>query len=744
MFDIKSRWIWHGGEALPNEYLIFPVRFKGCKGARYELTLSADSQYAVFLNGELADWGQWGDFPEYKAYDTIDLSGKVTDGENLLEIEATWYGVDTFSYRKEPAGLIFTLTEDGKAVAVSDGDTDCVRDVRYAREDVPFVTGQIGWSFRYDSTKTALTAEKAAVVEKPATLVPRPIPKLRLDPPKQAVMLARGGFIAGKPEQNFASEVQNAYLGYQRFIPRPKLPSAEGIKVRGENDGVYVTVDLGEESAGLLNMDFTVPDETRVMITWGEHLDDCRVRSDIRCFCAEYIARAGDNRFVYPMRRLGLRYLQVFFYSGENEVGIRYVGINETDYPVDDSGSFVCSDTLHNRIAEVSKRTLLMCMHEHYEDCPWREQALYNMDSRNQMLFGYYAFGETAFPKASLKLFALGVREEDGLIDICSPSRFQRTIPSFNAIFPMQAAEYLRHTGDKRFMKEILPQLKRVCEAFEDRIDDIGLVRKFEDDSRYWDFFEWQTGLEGRSRNTCDPVYALPLNAFFSMACSGMMYICDQIGDDDGAEHYAALADQLNAVINNVFWDDEKKEYFTYLIGGEREKKPFGSRVVGGRLEHKAELSQALAVCCGAAKNERLDACIDILSRTVGGVDSGLPAVPPDNEKMHPITISHLVYKYEALMKRPEKYGRLVFADIARVFGYMLYRQATTFWETIDGGYAFADAGSLCHGWSAVPIYMYYRYGAGYRIESRSVEPVDYGLGEIRCVLPGEIGKMFE
>lgn len=729
MFDISARWIWHGGEAMPNEYLIFPVRFDGVKGKQYELTISVDSQYAVYLNGVFAEWGQWGDFPEYKTYDTIDLTDKVTEGENLLEIESTWYGADTFSYRKEPAGLIFTLTADGDTVAVSDGSCVCVRDTRYMRENVQFTTPQIGWGFRYDSTKPLPAAEKAVEVNKPATLVPRPIKKLTMKPKKPAVMLTRGGFIAGKPGKNFASEAQSAYLGYQRFIPRPTLPSG-GVTVKGENDGVYVTVDLGEECAGLLDMDFTVTKETRVLVTWGEHLDDCRVRSDIRCFCDEYIAHEGENSFIYPMRRLGLRYLQVFFFSGGDDVVIRYLGVDETDYPVDGSGKFLCSDNLHNRIAEVSKRTLLMCMHEHYEDCPWREQALYNMDSRNQMLFGYYAFGETEFPKASLKLFSLGVRDEDGLIDICAPSRFQRTIPSFNAIFPMQAAEYLRHSGDKKFLREILPKLKRVCETFEDRIDDTGLVRKFEDDSRYWDFFEWQTGLEGNSRNTDAHVYSLPLNAFFSMACAGMMYICDQIGDDDGAEHFAALYDGLNAVINNKFWDSEKKEYYTYIVGGVR--------------EHKAELSQALAVCCGAAQRERLDACLDILSRTVGGVDSGLAPVPPDDDMMHPVTISHLVYKYEALMKRPERYGRLVFADIARVFGYMLYRQATTFWETIDGGYAFGDAGSLCHGWSAVPIYMYWRYGAGYRIEDRTIAPVDCSLGEIKAVPPKGLREMFE
>ena len=40
----------------------------------------------------------------------------------------------------------------------------------------------------------------------------------------------------------------------------------------------------------------------------------------------------------------------------------------------------------------------------------------------------------------------------------------------------------------------------------------------------------------------------------------------------------------------------------------------------------------------------------------------------------------------------------------------MLRQGATTFWETIDGADAFGKAGSLCHGWSAVPAYLYLKY----------------------------------
>jgi hypothetical protein len=39
----------------------------------------------------------------------------------------------------------------------------------------------------------------------------------------------------------------------------------------------------------------------------------------------------------------------------------------------------------------------------------------------------------------------------------------------------------------------------------------------------------------------------------------------------------------------------------------------------------------------------------------------------------------------------------------------MLAEDATSFWETEDGAAAFGNAGSLCHGWSALPIYYLHK-----------------------------------
>ena len=38
----------------------------------------------------------------------------------------------------------------------------------------------------------------------------------------------------------------------------------------------------------------------------------------------------------------------------------------------------------------------------------------------------------------------------------------------------------------------------------------------------------------------------------------------------------------------------------------------------------------------------------------------------------------------------------------------MLDHGATTVWEDDEGAAAFDNAGSLCHGWSAIPIYYFH------------------------------------
>ena len=78
------------------------------------------------------------------------------------------------------------------------------------------------------------------------------------------------------------------------------------------------------------------------------------------------------------------------------------------------------------------------------------------------------------------------------------------------------------------------------------------------------------------------------------------------------------------------------------------------------------------------------------------------------DEVPHPATLSMKAFKYDALLAvSREKYAPCVLSEIDEVFGRMLDAGATSFWETELGEADFGGAGSLCHGWSALPVYFY-------------------------------------
>ena len=70
-------------------------------------------------------------------------------------------------------------------------------------------------------------------------------------------------------------------------------------------------------------------------------------------------------------------------------------------------------------------------------------------------------------------------------------------------------------------------------------------------------------------------------------------------------------------------------------------------------------------------------------------------------------SLSMKIFKYEALLATDEKkYQAWVLNEIRQEYGKMI-AQGNTVWETIDGASAFENAGSLCHGWSSIPVYIF-------------------------------------
>ena len=78
-----------------------------------------------------------------------------------------------------------------------------------------------------------------------------------------------------------------------------------------------------------------------------------------------------------------------------------------------------------------------------------------------------------------------------------------------------------------------------------------------------------------------------------------------------------------------------------------------------------------------------------------------------EDKTLVPATLSTAGFVYDALLNYSLDEADYILTDIRTKYKYMLDNGATSFWETIDGEKAFDGAGSLCHGWSALPVYYY-------------------------------------
>lgn len=631
----KSKWIWAAGGESPDQYaeFRFPYPYSGAAGV--VMNLSCDSDYTLYINGAYAASNQYGDFEHYKIYDTLDITGYLKHGENRIEILVYHCGISTSRYRPAGAGLIYEILSDGSVSMYSDEHTLSRISPAYESGRQVFVSGQLGFTFFYDAAKETDTGyAPSGHVPKSCTFYPRPVPKL-------------------------------------------KLLNRRPIEKLTRYEDTHFLIDLGGEVVGVPTLEVFSETEQTLTVAWGEHIEDGRVRKTIgsRHFFYEYKTAKGHNLFTNYMLRLGCRYLEVF---AQKPVKIQYIGVLPQIYETETLPCRI-ENELDRRIYKSCVNTLRLCMMEHYVDSPWREQALYSLDARNQMLCGYYAFknGNAAYARANLGLVGED-RREDGLLSICYPCGTELAIPSFSLYYLIAMKEYIDHTGDTSLAKGLLPKMRSICEEFLAHRKN-GVIQKFAGE-QMWNFYDWSEFSQGTLGKAEEPVPDLVINCLFVIAVDCFEAVCAAVQEEFPYPH---LADKLRSRIREEFLTE--------------------SGVFTMHREAKAEytvLGNALAVLAGATAGEEAQCLCEKLT-------SG---------KLADSSLSMKIWEYEALLRTDaDRYREFVLGEIRKNYAHMLDSGSDTVWETIDGASDFSGAGSLCHGWSAIPVYIYHKLGIAKR-----------------------------
>ena len=703
---ILAKEIWKAADDdRPNQYAAFRTDFVLDEiPEALMLFIRADNRYAIWINGRYLPAQQYSDYDFWRVYDRLPVQGThLVKGLNSLAVLAYCQNEDSSTYRKGRPGLIFELRDEERVLAASGLNTKCSEVTGFEEGgEVEKVSEQLSYSFRYDATVTGdwtaagfndaqWTYARVIVSRTDIVFHKRPVEQCAVGERLPAVILSQGAYLRHTQDGLFHAasglRMQRDFLSHDsECIKVPNeaypvsLPSVDGIPLCArQGDGLFFLVDLGRESVGYVCLDLLLDASCDIDVGWGEHLDDLRVRSRIgdRNFAFSYRASSGKNSFFYPIKRIGARYLEVHIAS--RSATVYYVGLLPVCYPLPPAIIPVGLNGLQTRIYKTAVHTLQCCMHEHYEDTPWREQALYAMDGRNEMLFTFDAFGASGkdFAQSCLWLLALGLRQ-DGLLELCAPAKVAQewTIPSFSLIWVISVYEYLSNTRDVSFAGTIKPVMDRVLQCFALRAQE-GLIANFEG---YWNFYEWREGLDGTGKSNGTLCYDAPLNAFYAMALDAAEAIYTLLEDETQAFIMRNRRETLIPLYREAFFNADTGDF------------RLGNDIHAFTL--KPQLVQALSLLAGMCPDNGTKHALT--HRLLSG------CFQPE------CTLSHRLFVYQAMLPY-ESLREAVLTDTDARWGAMLQAGATSFWETEAAETEFGGGASRCHGWSAAPIYVYHR-----------------------------------
>ncbi|MBQ9710077.1 MAG: hypothetical protein IJV67_05600, partial [Clostridia bacterium] len=222
--------------------------------------------------------------------------------------------------------------------------------------------------------------------------------------------------------------------------------------------------------------------------------------------------------------------------------------------------------------------------------------------------------------------------------------------------------------------KEVLPVLNSVIKVFINNMVN-GLIYKFPGKEN-WNFYDWSPCSDGTLGRPDEYAPDAMINILTVMALNSLEKISAAAGEPF---RYVGVASELSEVIKKTFFNKEDG-LFT---------------MNAGRKDY-TELVNCQAVLNGLATKE----------------EAAFIAQKLANEELIPAALSMKVFRYETLLTvNREAYSEYVLADMKKDFKVMIDGGATSTWETIEGWQAFNGAGSLCHGWTALPVYFFNRLG---------------------------------
>ena len=634
-FTQTASWIWSAegthavpepGAASPSHYQVRLFRrvFEVADPAAQPLVVhvSADSRYLFYCNGTLIGRGPAKGDVNHHFYETFDLSAHLRGGRNVLA--ALVLDMSRVAHRPAQLGApCSVMTSAGGFVLDAGGlSTDAQWKVavdtahRFQNEGTTFEGYQgyferrvarlipSGWAdpgFDDRAWAQATVLYRSERLEhrrdpaSPYGLVPRMIP-----------MLAEGDvapfadvFVPGGGE---APDGWPALLRRKAAVNIAPHTTVEVILDAGELTTAFPCVEARGGAGSVIRLTYA----EALRLPWGtpgarllgrqqslanlaSHFADESTgwtydrRGKITGWCDLWepagsgAAEAGES--FEPLHWRAFRYVGVQIATGAEPLQLRGLGHRFTAYPYRITGDFSCSDPRFDRIWQVSLRTMQLCSHETFEDCPYYEQMQYAGDTMITAKLGMLTAGDYRLTRQALFHFDWS-RLADGLTQSRFPSRLVQIIPSWSLHWITNIRDYTYCSGDLATAAELLPGMRAVLHWFGRHAGADGLPGKLP----YWNITDWcpwwPRGVVpgANSGPTCI------ISAQYILALDEVADLCRRLDRVAEADTLTVEADGLRGALQARFWSEEEGLYFD---------RPGGPEI--------SQYGNAWAIVCGAA-----------------------------------------------------------------------------------------------------------------------------------------------
>lgn len=648
---------------------------------RFLVFVTADSRYRLWINGRRAGRGPLkGELDRYH-YECYDVAPLLREGPNAIGAEVHWFGLDAPNSEIHSGYAGFLLQGPEEADVDTPGKWLVETDQAITPDKRPYANALnfLGYLETVDARSLPhgwLAADFDDATWEPAkyvtdadvnpqwgelhpiwNLVPRDAPGLVEQP------------------RRFARTIRDMRPADHLFGEEPAGWTLEA----GESG--EIVLDAGTLTTGFLELDLAGGAGRTIEIVYGEQVQEAdppadapgipkKARRDeleggaIRGY-QDTLVLDGSDWTYEPFHWRTFWFLRIAVSAGDTDFTLRDARYRFTTWPQELAASFENGRDEAPKIVGISWRTLELCSHETFEDCPYYEQLHYIFDARIEALCSMALAGETRLPKRSILLFRNSMRA-DGLVHCRVPSRRTHRLPYFALSWVLMVDDLWRYAGETEsaFVRDNLVAVDGVLAWFRQYLRDDGLVGVLPlwnpVGARRKDVRLSQAVSEGGSAF---------LSGLYAMALDAAMRVHREAGLPEDADRWAPTLERVRAGLVERCWEPDRRVFAE------------SPELAGGPVSQHAQVMPILA-CAGD----------EALRRELGGRLFDEPVVPT-MEKPYAFYLSRAL----------EQTGHFDRFDSELLVDYreMMARRLTTWQEHAE------PSRSDCHAWTSWPAADY-------------------------------------